>query len=69
MYIRMASLGCGRGLRCRPPVADTGEGDEPEQRWLFLVRCQQRSLQEMTIYADQVEAMEEAGEDFFGHFS
>ncbi|CAL8470654.1 g10196 [Coccomyxa elongata] len=42
---------------------------EKAQRWLFIAQCQQRSLEEMTTYADHVAAMEEAGEDFFGNFS
>jgi hypothetical protein len=55
---------------CRPASkADDGCEREGEQRWLFLARCQQRSLQEMALYASHVEAMEEASEDFFGNFS
>lgn len=46
------------------------EGQAEEvQRWLFIAQCRQRSVEEMTTYADHVAAMEEAGEDFFGNFS
>ena len=44
-------------------------GTDDQQRWLFLVRCQQRSAAERDIYSSHVAAMEEAGEDFFGNFS
>ena len=43
--------------------------EEGQQRWLFVARCQHRSAFEVTQYADHASAMEEAGEDFFGHFS
>ena len=52
----------------RQPIEE-GSDKHADQRWLFLARCQQRSLQEMALYASHVEAMEEAGEDFFGNFS
>jgi len=43
--------------------------DAAPQRWLFLARCQHHSEMEMDMYASHVNAMEEAGEDFFGNFS
>lgn len=45
--------------------------DDPgaERQWVFVARCQHHSQAEMTMYADHTEAMEEAGEDFFGNFS
>jgi hypothetical protein len=44
-------------------------GSSGRGRWLFAAQQMRLSLGQMGVYADHVEAAEEADEDFLGHFS
>lgn len=65
--LRCTQPQCFQMCACRVRPEEP-RGEEGQQRWLFVARCQHRSAFEVTQYTDHTNAMEEAGEDFFGNF-